>query len=433
MFAEPAGHHNFLAVRDHRGVRRIRAGALRRRGQRLRRGWAESRARRREPHRGRGARVVRLVRPAILVLIIGSLVGALVFHSWVSAQTRAVIVLSRTSNTPVVSWLVGVVTDEPRVEDTIIAGQPTMVVRPGAGRSWRAVVFVNGVTRRGRHQPDVERLARALARAGYLVAVPDPPGLREGTLTLRTLGATTAVARAVAERPDVRGGRVGLFGVSVGASLALLAAEQPSLAGRIRVVAGLAPYTDLVHVVRLTTTTVYVKHGRSEPYRTKPFATLVVARSLAAALTPGHDRTLLLARLLAVLDDAPDPLAPLRTLHEAGLRPPARALVRLLVNRDPGRFDSLYAALPQRIRVAATLLSPIRGAARLQARVLIASAPHDKYFPPDETRALAHRAPHVTLTVTPTLQHAIPRFSLGDLAGLFRFDAFLVRVLRLAG
>jgi len=198
-------------------------------------------------------------------------------------------------------------------------------------------------------------------------------------------------------------------------------------------VAGLAPYTDLVQVVRLTTTAVYMKHGQLERYRTKSFAALVIARSLAAALTPGRDRTLLLARLLAVPDDAPDPLAPLRTLRESRLRPPARALVRLLVNRDPARFDSLYAALAPRIRLAATLLSPISAAARLQARVLIASAPHDKYFPPDETRALAHRAPHVALTVTPTLQHAIPHFSIGDFAGLFRFDGFLVRVLRSAG
>jgi pimeloyl-ACP methyl ester carboxylesterase len=433
MYAEPAGPHNSPAVGDHREVRRTRAGTLRGGGQRFRRRWVESRVRRREPRRGKGATVVRLVRWAIALFVIAGLVGALVFRSWVSAQTRAVIVLSRTSNTPVLGWLVGVVTDEPRAEDTMIAGQPTTLVRPGAGRSWRAVVFVNGVTRLGRHHPDVERLARALARAGYLVAVPDPPGLRQGTFTRRTLVATTAVVRAVAERPDVRGGRVALFGVSVGASLALLAAEQPSLAGRISAVAGLAPYTDLVHVVRLTTTAVYVKRGRFERYPTKPFAALVIARSLAAALTPGRDRTLLLARLLAVPDDAPDPLAPLRTLQESRLRPPARALVRLLVNRDPARFDSLYAALPQRIRLAATLLSPISAAARLQTRVLIASAPHDKYFPPDETRALAHRAPHVALTVTPTLQHAIPHFSLGDLLGLFRFDGFLVRVLRSPG
>jgi pimeloyl-ACP methyl ester carboxylesterase len=374
-----------------------------------------------------------LVRWAIAFLVSVGLVAALVFRSWVSAQARAVIVLSRTSNTPVLSWPVGVLTDEPRVEDAIIAGQATTLVRPGAGRSWRAVVFVNGVTRRGRHHPDVERLARALARAGYLVAVPDPPGLRQGTLTLRTLAATTAVVRSVGERPDVRDGRVALFGVSVGASLALLAAEQPSLASRIRVVAGIAPYTDLVQIARLTTTGVYMKHGRLERYRTKAFAALVIARSLAASLTPGRDRTLLLARLLAVPDDAPDPLAPLRALHESRLRPQAHALVRLLANRDPARFHSLYAALPQRIRHAATLLSPLAAAARLQTRVLIASAPHDKYFPPDETRALTHRAPHVALTVTPALQHAIPHFSLGDFAGLFRFDGFLVRALRSAG
>ena len=368
-----------------------------------------------------------------MLLLVAGLVAALLFRSWVGAQTRAVIVLSRASNTPVLSWLVGVMTDEPRAEETVIAGQPTTLVRPGEGGSWPAVVFVNGVTRRGRHHPDVERLARALARAGYLVAVPDPPGLRQGTLTLRTLAATTAVVRAVAERPDVRRRRVSLFGVSVGASLALLAAEQPTLAGRVGAVAGLAPYTDLVQVVRLATTGVYLKHGQFERYRTNPFAALVMARSLAAALPPGRDRSLLLARLLSVPDHARDPLASLRTLHESRLRPSARALLRLLVNRDPARFDSLYATLPQRVRGTATLLSPISAAARLQVRVLIASAPQDKYFPPDETQALAHRAPHVALTITPTLQHAIPHFSLGDIGGLFRFDGFLVRVLRLTG
>ena len=79
------------------------------------------------------------------------------------------------------------------------------------------------------------------------------------------------------------------------------------------------------------------------------------------------------------------------------------------------------------------MLSPITRAARLQTQVLIASAPHDKYFPPAETRALAARASHLRVTITETLQHAVPRFSAGDLAGLFSFDAFLVRALRTAG
>ena len=110
-----------------------------------------------------------------------------------------------------------------------------------------------------------------------------------------------------------------------------------------------------------------------------------------------------------------------------------RALVRLLANRNPGRFDRLYAALPRRVRSGARRLSPLASARLLRVPVLLASAPHDKYFPPAEALALARVAPHVRVTVTPTLQHAIPRFSLHDVGGLFSFDAFLVRVLHAAG
>jgi pimeloyl-ACP methyl ester carboxylesterase len=371
-------------------------------------------------------------RTALLLLLLVA-IAALVFHGWTAAQGRALIVLSRASNTPLLSWAIGVGTDEPRAKETVIAGQPAYLVEPGEGSSWPAIVFLNGVTRRGRFHPTVRRLARALARAGYLVAVPDPPGLRNGTLTPATLAGTTAVVRAIAARPDVRGGRVALLGVSVGASLALLAAERPGLVHRVREVAGLAPYSDLVQVVRLVTTGAYRDRGTTVRYRTKPFAALVVARSLAAALSPGRDRSLLLRVLEAVPDRARHPLAALRAIPASSLGQPARRLVRVLLNRDSTRFDSLYAELPRRVRQVARMLSPIVHAVRLQTQVLIASAPHDKYFPPAETRALAARAPHVSLTVTTTLQHAVPHFSAGDLAGLVRFDGFLVRVLHAAG
>ncbi len=371
--------------------------------------------------------LVRIVVAMLLVLTI----LALVFHRWTEAQGRAIIVLARTSNTPVLGWAIGVLSDEPRALETTLGGQPALLVRPGEGRSWPAIVFLNGVTLRGRFHTTVRRLARALARAGYLVAVPDPPGLREGTLSAATLSGTKAAIRAVVSRPDVRDGRVALFGVSVGGSLALLAAEDPTLAGHVRLVGALAPYTNLEDVVRITTTGTYIERDVTHTYRSKPFAALVAARSLAAALPVGRDRSALLAALAHVPDHARDPLAVLRTLHEPN--PAMRSLIGLLTNTVPGRFDSLYAAIPVRIRRIVTALSPISGAARLRTRVLIASAPHDKYFPPEQARALARLAKNVSVTVTPTLQHAVPRFSFADLAGIFRFDSFLVRVLRAAG
>jgi pimeloyl-ACP methyl ester carboxylesterase len=327
------------------------------------------------------------------------------------------------------------VTETPRVNEyAVVAGVPTTVVRPGSGRRWPELVFFNGVTARGRFHPDVQRLARALARVGFLVLVPDLPGMRTGEVTGNTLTAAIGVVRAAEERPDADGGRVGLVGVSLGASLALLSAEQPSLADRVTVVAGIAPYTDLRNVVRLATTGYTLQQGRLVPYAAEPFMSLVIARSLIATLPAGRERDAILTQLLALSENTPHPLALFRTLNLARLSPEVRAVVELLANRSPSRFGRLYAALAPALRASERRLSPLAGAGGLRAPVDIASAPHDKYFPLSETRDLAQAATHtrVELTVTDTLHHAIPSLSLPDLTGLLAFDDWVVHVVEAA-
>jgi pimeloyl-ACP methyl ester carboxylesterase len=360
-----------------------------------------------------------------------SLVLGIFFGSTIGANARAMVILSTTLQIPVAKWLVAVVTDDPRVEETSVAGVPTTVVRPGGGRGpWPTLVFVNGATRRGRHHPAVRRLARGLARAGFLVLVPDLPGLARGEITRRTLAGAITVARAAASRPDAKGGRVGFAGVSVGGSLALLAAEDRTIAGRTTVVVGVAPYTNLVEVIRLATTGRYRTPSGLVRFHAKPFLALVVARSLVGGLPPGRDRNALRTHLLAIDDDAPDPLARLRSWPRAELGPEARALVSLLANCDPARFDALYRELPRPMRAGIDRLSPIAGASRLRARIDLVSAPKDKYFPLDESRALLARIHHGRLTVTTTLHHAVPSASVHDVADLFRFYGFVVRALR---
>jgi len=349
----------------------------------------------------------------------------------VGAQFRTFVVLATTLHTPGLTWAAKALTADPRVDDVaVVGGAPTTVVRPGNGRRWVTIVFVNGATARGRHHPEVQRLARGLARAGYLVLVPDLPGLARGEITRRTLRATIAVVRAAADRPDARGSRVAIFGVSVGGTLGLLAAEDPSLAGRVSVVAGIAPFTDLRHVVRVATTATYAEAGRIVPYRADPFVSLAIARSLVAAAPPGRESRRLLVALLDVSDDSTDPLAVLPSPE--AVHGQLKAVVRLLSNRNPHRFGSLYDALSPQLRAGLRALSPLRGAGRLHARVELASSPHDKYFPVGESRALARAAPRVDLTVTRTLQHAVPKPSLANLWDLLRFDGFVVDALHAA-
>ena len=363
---------------------------------------------------------------AFLVVFVGAIaIAAVVLGLWSRAQLKAIVVLGITERTPVVAPLVRLLTDTPRNEETRVGGEATTLFRPGAGRGpWPAIVFVNGATRAGRFHPKVRRLAQGLSRAGFLVAVPDLPGLRLGQITPQTTEALIRVAREIAGRADVRGGRVSFYGVSVGATLSLLAVETPALAGRVRAVGGEAPWVDLEKVIRLATTGWY---GRT-PYGTDPYVRLAIARSLAFALRRGRDRTRLLARLDAVPDDDPHPLAPLRAapqLHAGG-----RALVALLLNRDPRRFRILYARLPARVRRGVALLSPLLRAGRIGVPVELASAPHDKYFPPAESRSLARRSKHVRVTITSTLVHAIPKPSFHSIGDLVRFDKFVVRFLR---
>jgi pimeloyl-ACP methyl ester carboxylesterase len=364
-----------------------------------------------------------------LALLAATALAMIVYGSWIDAQGRTIEVLSVVGEVPVLSWVTRVVTEEPREEELLIAGVPTTVVRPGGGDRWPALVFVNGATPRGRYHPDVRRLAQGLARAGFLVLVPDLPGLARGEITLQTRAAAIAVARVATERPDARG--VGLLGVSVGATLALLAAEDPALSDRITIVAGTAPYTDLANAVRIATTGTSRDDGRLVPYRAKSFLALVIARSLTVALPPGPERNALLTELRRTEDDAPDPLAPFpRRASRAG--PAVRPLVDLLANRDPKRFDELYEALPPGMRAGIRRLSPIHEASRLRAPVELATAPRDKYFPPSESRGIVRSAPRARLTISSSLEHAGLDLSPDNIAGLVRLDAWIVRTLRAA-
>jgi pimeloyl-ACP methyl ester carboxylesterase len=352
----------------------------------------------------------------IVVAVVGILaIVAILERDWTGAQLRAIAVLSTTEQLPVFAWTTRTVTHEPRIEETTVGGAPSTLARPGKGDGpWPAVVFVNGATREGRHHEKVQRLANGLARTGFLVVVPDLPGLPLGEITPATTNATIRAARATAERDDVRDGKVALYGVSVGATLALLAAENPALEDRVSIVGGEAPWVDLRRVIRLATTGYY----DGERYEVDPYVRLAMARSLATWLSSP-----LLEQLEAVDDKDPQPLADL-----SGARP----LVRFLRNQNPDRFDELYAQLPGKVRRNVRLLSPIHNAERLDIPVELATAPHDKYFPPAESHALARAGPDVRVTVTSTLDHAVPELSLGDLGDLGRFDGFLVRYLRTA-
>src|SRR5215208_2203064 len=375
----------------------------------------------------------RRLRRIFYVVLLAALFGLTVsFWSWVDAQARAVVVISSVLDAPVLTPAVRATSGEPRLSDTRVAGYPSLVAKPAGEGPWPAIFLVNGTVPEGRKLPAVRNLAEGFARAGYLVVVPDLPGLTEDRITPQTEDATTQVAREVSARPDAAGGKVALVGVSTGATLALLAAEDPALGGKISLVAGVAPYANIKTVLNVATTGHYRRpDGEVVRYEATPFLSYVVARSLVATLPPGEDRRTLSAGLEAAGRESPQPLSGLRSRQTDDLGPCARSVIRLLANRDPKRFEALYAALPDETRQDLEELSPLAGTGRISSPVELATGPHDKYFPPSQSYALVRIAPERRVTVTGALDHAELNISPEDIQALATFDGFVVRSLRM--
>jgi pimeloyl-ACP methyl ester carboxylesterase len=374
----------------------------------------------------------RRLRRAFYLVLLAVLIGLTIsYWSWVDAQARAVVVISSVLDAPALTPVVRATSGDPRLSDARVAGNPSLVAKPAGEGPWPAVFLVNGTVPEGRKLPGVRRLAEGFARAGYLVVVPDLPGLTEDRITPRTVASATRVAREISARPDAESGEVTLVGVSTGATLAVLAAGDASLKGRVSLVAGVAPYSDIETVLSIATTGHYRRSGGElVRYEAAPFLSYVAARSLAAALPPGEDRQTLSAEIESVGRESADPLRDLRPRQLDDLGPDARGVVRLLANRDPERFEDLYADLPDGVRDDLEELSPLSGGGRIEAPVELATGPHDKFFPPSESYALERIAPGSTVTVTTALDHAELDVSPRDIPAFLAFDGFVLRSLR---
>jgi len=375
----------------------------------------------------------RLRRAFYLVLLALAIGLSISYWSWVDAQARAVVVIFSVLDTPVLKPAVEAAGGDPGFSESTVAGHQALVVRPAGEGPWPTIFLVNGTVPEGRKLPEVRNLAEGFARAGYLAVVPDLPGLTEDRITPQTADATTQVALEVSGMSDTENGQVALVGVSTGATLALLAAEEPALRGKISLVAGVAPYANIKTVLNVATTGHYRRSdGGLVRYEAAPFLSYVAARSLVVTLPPGEDRRTLSEELESAGRESPHPLSGLRARQTDDLGPDARSVLGLLANRDPRRFDALYAALPGEVRHDLEELSPLAGKGRIRVPVELATGPHDKYFPPSQSYALERVAPQRGVTVTGALDHAKLEVSLGDIQAFATLDGFVVRSLRMA-
>jgi poly(3-hydroxybutyrate) depolymerase len=264
--------------------------------------------------------------------------------------------------------------------------------RPGDGASAAALVLVPGVAPAGRDDRRLVAFARTLARAGFLVLVPDIGNLRRLKVSPEdAIDIADAVRHLATRVPPADGGSVGLVGISYAAGPALIAASGD--AGRdLRFLLAVGGYYDMTALVTYLITGFYRSAPDAPWQRGHPneYGKWLFLDNNAALVPDPRDRMLLSAMAAR---KRRDPAAGIGDLV-AALGPEGRSVHALLDNRDPERVPALIAMMPETVRRRMAALDPSRRSlATLGPRLILIHGRDDPVIPWTESAMLAAAAP----------------------------------------
>ena len=278
------------------------------------------------------------------------------------------------------------------------------------------VIFVPGLSIRGREDPRIRRLGWALSAGGLRVLIPDVPSIRALTISTRQPDEVANLIRSLVQDGSlVTTHRVALMSVSFSSIFVLRAALDPVLTDRITAVGLIGGYYDIERVADFLIT--------SE--QADPYGRLVIGRSYFAEFEPEHTKAIeTLKRVvetvatnnhepirLDALFDANDPLE--QSLHQLMTEPASR---QAFLEKVLDVFDSAWAGY----RVPAQF-------PQSTPPVFLLHGSDDRVIPTAESRHLARRLARQGLAhqlcVSDLLEHGNTAISLRRIVDVYRLVA----------
>ncbi|MEM7223950.1 MAG: RNA methyltransferase [Pseudomonadota bacterium] len=283
-----------------------------------------------------------------------------------------------------------------------------------------ALVLVPGFTPHGKNDRRVVELANSLARVRFQVLVPDLAGARNLRVSLAD---ADAIADGVVHLSGLaaRGQGVGILAISYGVGLAVLASEQPEVAGRLAFLVGIGAYYDTASLITFMTTGTYREPASGTLHRIEPEpdAKWIFLASNVDVLSDADDQLKLRAIAERHLLSPGASVTPLAKV----LGPEGRALYDLMTNQDPARVAALSDALPAEVRARIQELSLAgRDLSPLAGKLILVHGREDTLIPYTESQALAAAVPDSELFLIDGFSHIEPS-DVGVLGQLQLIDA----------
>ena len=306
-------------------------------------------------------------------------------------------------------WL-SLITKKPVRAEVSLDGVLADSYSPGDSVGWGGapargcVVLVHGMTTAGKADHRLVAFAESLARLGFTALVPDLPGMKrfrpEEADVARIERAFSWMTRGGAGSHE----RCSLLAFSFAAGPALRAAARPAVGDKLAAFIGVGAYYDLKNVLKHLTTS----GGQNRP-------------AFPGGLPIRHGKWLFLRYNTELLGldahrDSVEAIVSRKRKDEAadigdllaGMPEGARALLALMENKSPERFEALFArqGAAQRARLREWGMRDV--VPRVGGKKFFLHGREDPFIPPFESVLLANRA----------------RKSSGDAATVFVFGGF---------
>jgi dienelactone hydrolase len=267
------------------------------------------------------------------------------------------------------------------------------------------LVVAHGVHYRGIDERRLVPFARSLAEQGLVVLTPEIADLADYRITASGIGIIRDAVGYLASRTDhVNRERVGVLGFSFAGGLALVAAAQPELHGKLASVTSVGGHHDLARVLNFLIHDEIETPAGLEREQAHEYGLVVLLYGNLEQFVPSADLPALRSAFKAWLEEDRS-----RARTEANRRT-SKGADRLWSLLEQGQLQTLAPELDALLAAQRPTLSQLSPSGRLHqidAPVFLLHGAHDSVIPPSETdwgdRELG-TVPHGAL-VSPLLDH----------------------------